>query len=348
MKIQTYSSTIRRREMDAVLTCMVEEKTGPGELNARLVSYAKEFFGFSGAVALRSPALALKYALKAMNIPAGEKIMISALAPDWQYQALLDAGYVPLVLDVDETTLLVTADIVSEGAKQGGRVLILHETSGFLPEFEKIIELGIPFIEDISQSAGAVYNEKKAGSFGVFAILGLEQNDLLTAGGGAVLMAAASRDWSALKGLANDAPSTDCLPDINAALGYVQLKELPRNEAVRREMREMYCRSVLQGKHKCVVQLGENVQNAVYSFPVVLSGSVKDVKAYVGKKDIEIAAAFEDSVSARRNNEECEDESVKSCRKANSIALRCVNFPLYPRLGNTQAAKIAKVLSTLP
>ena len=62
MKIQVYSSTIRRKEMDAVLSCMVEEKTGPGELNSRLVQSVKEFFGLSGAVALRSPSLALKYA----------------------------------------------------------------------------------------------------------------------------------------------------------------------------------------------------------------------------------------------------------------------------------------------
>ena len=34
--IQTFSSTIRRREMDAVLTCMVDEKIGPGEINSRL------------------------------------------------------------------------------------------------------------------------------------------------------------------------------------------------------------------------------------------------------------------------------------------------------------------------
>ena len=68
MKIQVYSSTIRRKEMDAVLSCMVEEKTGPGELNSRLVQSVKEFFGLSGAVALRSPSLALKYALKALGV----------------------------------------------------------------------------------------------------------------------------------------------------------------------------------------------------------------------------------------------------------------------------------------
>ena len=61
--IQTFSSTIRRKEMDAVLTCMVDEKIGPGELNARLIQTAKEFFSCAGAVALRTPSSALKYAV---------------------------------------------------------------------------------------------------------------------------------------------------------------------------------------------------------------------------------------------------------------------------------------------
>ena len=50
--IHTYSSTIRRKEMEAVLTCMVDEKIGPGEMNTRLVQTAKELIGFDGAVAL--------------------------------------------------------------------------------------------------------------------------------------------------------------------------------------------------------------------------------------------------------------------------------------------------------
>ena len=59
MKIQPFSSTIRRREMDAVLTCMVEEKIGPGESNQRLIQLCKEYFNVDGAVAVRSPAIAL-------------------------------------------------------------------------------------------------------------------------------------------------------------------------------------------------------------------------------------------------------------------------------------------------
>ena len=44
MEIPLYSSTIRRREMDAVLTCMVSEKIGPGEINRKFSQAAKEFF----------------------------------------------------------------------------------------------------------------------------------------------------------------------------------------------------------------------------------------------------------------------------------------------------------------
>ena len=73
--IQTYSPTIRRKEMEAVLTCMVDEKIGPGELNVRLIQTIKELTGCDGAVALRSPALALQYALQASAVPAGSGIM---------------------------------------------------------------------------------------------------------------------------------------------------------------------------------------------------------------------------------------------------------------------------------
>ena len=214
--IQTYSTTIRRKEMDAVLTCMVDEKIGPGELNARLIQTVKEFTKCDGAVALRSPAIALKYALQALDLEKGGKIMISALAPAWQYHTVESLGYEPLVLDVEEATGLVTAEIVSKGMQEGGKLLILHETEGILPDFEGIMALGIPVIEDISQSAGAsvpvltsegvpTEQRKLAGSFGIYTIMGLEERDVLTAGGGAVLMAPGRREWIVLKKYSDEA-----------------------------------------------------------------------------------------------------------------------------------------------
>ena len=153
--IQTYSSTIRRKEMDAVLTCMVDEKIGPGELNARLIQQVKEFFKCDGAVALRSPAVALKYILLSLDFEKASKIMLSALAPAWQYQVVESLGYEPLVLDVSETDGLMPVEEIQKGIQNGGRLLLLHETEGILPDFDSILSLGIPVVEDISQSAGA-------------------------------------------------------------------------------------------------------------------------------------------------------------------------------------------------
>ena len=67
--------------MDAVLTCMVDEKIGPGEMNARFIQSVKEFFKCDGAVAVRSPSIALKYAMKALGAERGTVVMISAAAP---------------------------------------------------------------------------------------------------------------------------------------------------------------------------------------------------------------------------------------------------------------------------
>ena len=350
--IQTYSTTIRRKEMDAVLTCMVDEKIGPGELNARLIQQVKEFFKCDGAVALRSPAVALGYVLRALDLEKESKVMISALAPAWQYQVLESLGYVPLVLDVEEADGQVSAQTVQNAIQQGGRLLILHETEGILPDLQAILALGVPVIEDISQSAGAsvpvladdgtpTQDRKKAGLFGLYTILGLEEKDVITAGGGAVLMAPGRREWIVLKKYTDEAPLTDLLPDINSALAWVQLKEFNRNEAVRSEIFNMYQHSCMIGRHKTFARDMEG-GSTMCSFPLILNSAFKDVKTYTGKKDIEIQLAFAGSVIALK------DELSSTCIHAKSLLLRTAHFPLYPRLTHVQTAKIVKVLGTLP
>ncbi len=361
--IQTFSSTIRRKEMDAVLTCMVDEKLGPGELNAKLIQTVKEFTGCDGAVAFRSPAIAFSYIAKALDLAAGESVMVSALAPAWHYTAIKNLGFNPLVLDVNEEDGLVTAESVQEGVKNGGRILLLHETMGILPNLEEILAIGVPVIEDISHSFGAVLPEnrdeeveqsqpvqntqknvlpKKAGMAGLYSILGLEANDTVTAGGGAILITPKRREWIVLKKFTDEAPETDILPDMNSALGFIQMKEFNRNEEIRKSLYAIFQKSLQSGKNKTFARV-DGEFSTVWSFPVVLNGSFKDAKQYASRKEIEIRPAYEHSVISVLG----EDEQSKYIH-AKSLFLRCVLFPLYPRLGSESATKIAKVLGTLP
>jgi len=318
---------------------------------------------------LRTPAAALKYALKALSLEAGSGVMLSALAPLWQYAVVEELGFKPVVLDVQTESAQITAEIVSQGIQNGGRALVLRESLGILPDFEGILALGIPVIEDISQSAGGLVPEaaqgeeaakaapsseeegdavktevkgKKAGSFGIYAICSLEEQDVITAGGGALLMAAGRRDWPVLKSLAEGIPSIEMLPDINAALATVQIKEFARNEAKRKEIYALYNRSIMSGKNKGFVRDVE-LNSTIWSFPIALNSGFKDVKAYAQKKDIEVRLAFEDSIIAAK-----EEELGAACKNAKALALRSAVFPLYPRLNRSQIEKISKVLVTLP
>jgi len=341
--------------MDAVLTCMVEEKIGPGEMNQKLIKLVCETFQVSGAAAFRSPAIALSYALNALDLEEGAQVIISALAPSWQYVELIRKKYRPLVIDVRQENALVTAEAIEEAVKNGGRTVILHETLGFLPGIEEILSLGIPVIEDISQSAGATIPapegtertpaeaaRARAGLYGVFAILSLEERDVVTAGGGAVVMAGSRRDWIPLKKYTDEAPLTDLLPDLNAALAWVELREFNKNEEKRKEIFTLFQRACMSGRHTMLVRDFDGA-STMCTFPLVLSSAYKDVKQYTDRKGIEIARAFERSVIALR------DEALSpSCIRAKSLSLRCVLFPLYPRLTHSETAQIVKVLGTLP
>ena len=155
-------------------------------------------------------------------------------------------------------------------------------------------------------------------------------------------MAAGRREWTVLKNYTDNAVRTDILPDINSALALVQLKEFNRNEQARKTLFALFSRALMSGKNKTFSRFNDE-GSTVWSFPVVLNGSFKDVKQYAGRKDIEIQSAYADSVISHLD--ELEAQNLKTAKALN---LRTVLFPLYPRLGSESAAKIAKVLGTLP
>ena len=355
MKIEIYSPTIRRKEMDAVLTAMVEDRIGPGEQARFLVQTAREKIKFDYCLALRSPAIALYLALKSLNIERGKGVLISALSPLYYTRVIEDMGLIPHYCDVLPSTACLSRETIEKalGLKSEGpansiepRCIVLHHTLGYLPDGKAIAELGFPVIEDCSQSYGSAMAAdtdpvEKAGPVnnGVFTILGLEERDMLTSGGGALLYSMNRRDAAALRGL-GDLPPEYGLPDMNAALAVVQFREAAKNLLKRREIATLYSQSAMRIRHKRLVQQDGEYNN--YAFPLVLETGMNDVKAYARKKEVAVENAFENTLAGSGV------VSPDTCPEAYSLSLRTVLFPLYPRLGMTNAGKVAKLILTLP
>jgi len=386
MKIEIYSPTIRRKEMDSVLTAMVEEKIGPGERGRLLIQTAKEQLHFDYALALRSPAVALFTALKALkpistgtqdnpsdgqdNSAEGQAAckaaVISALSPRYYLQVLQDLNITPLYCDVSYDFPCMSRELIENTiAKkpQGLEVcaIVLHHTLGFTPDAASIAELGVPVIEDISQSYGSWLKplnkkdrqqedapssptgkpdkEEPAVKFsGVFCILGLEERDMLTSGGGALLFAMNRKEGMLLRGFAGLADEY-FLPDINSALAIVQFKELHRNITRRHEIAQVYIQASLRTRHKRFIPINDG-EYCNYSFSLVLETGLKDVTAYARKKEIEIENAFENTIAGSVH---CDN-----CPVSSSLVMRTVLFPMYPRLRSQDVERVSRLIMTLP
>jgi len=372
MKIEIYSPTIRRKEMDAVLTAMVEEKIGPGERSRLLIQTAKEQIKFDYALALRSPAVALHIALKALNVQQGQGVIISALSPRYYLQVLHDLQLLPLYCDVTydfpcmcreliENVITKKPPDVNIGAA------VVHHTLGYVPDSAAIAELGIPVIEDMSQSCGFwlknekdeaakdnpdnnkvksnIPNSSLSASHSSFPaphsslyIVGLEERDMLTSGGGAVVFAMNRKDSAGLRGFSGIA-NEYCLPDINAALAVVQFKEMQRNSERRRDISEVFLKASLRTRHKRFIPVNES-EYCNYSFSLILETGLKDVIAYAKKKEIEVENAFENTIAGAG--------LADNCPVSNSLAMRTVLFPMYPRLRSSDVDRISRLIMTLP
>ena len=396
MKIEVYSPTIRRKEMDAVLTAMVEDRIGPGEGARLLVSTAKEYLRFDYALCVRSPAIALELALKALNPHKGQSVAISALSPRYYTRVIEDLGLSPLYCDVSLTFPCMSRETIEQALQRRMNRLpdsppepqsppdpqsttepqsppdpqlptdlqstpdsvlciVLHHTLGYTPDLASISELGLPVIEDVSQSfygfsggkTDAVKPETEAPkelTHGLFTILGMEERDMLTAGGGALLYANNRKDSAALRNY-GDLPGEYCMPDINAALAIVQFKEARRNAEKRAVIAQAFIQSSLRTRHKRFVQ-AEETEYSNFAFPLVLETGLKDVLAYARKKEIILESAFDNTIAGISAGVHAGD--VLGCPASYSLSLRTVLFPLYPRLRSSEIERVAKLIVTIP
>jgi dTDP-4-amino-4,6-dideoxygalactose transaminase len=343
MKIEVYSPTIRRKEMDAVLTAMVEDRIGPGEQGRGLVQTAKDYLAFDYCLSLRSPAIALYFALKSLGLEEGRGVILSALSPRYYLQVIEELRLKPVYCDVSAASPCMGPQTVADamGRDPGNsRCILAHHTLGYIPDMPAIAELGLPVIEDCSLSFGSRLGEAPPGSFGVFALLGLEERDMLTAGGGALLYAAKHRDASVLRAL-GELPPEYCLPNMNAAMAAVQFKESARNLEKRKDIAQAYLQASLRCRHRRFIQ-SDGLEYNNYAFPLILETGMKDVKAYAKRKEIAVESAFEASLMG------CGLVPRALCPEAYSLSLRTVLFPLYPRLGASASGKVAKLIGTLP
>ncbi|MBN1685807.1 MAG: DegT/DnrJ/EryC1/StrS aminotransferase family protein [Spirochaetales bacterium] len=327
--------------MGAVLESLVDDRLGPGPVSQELIRRCADYTGTSGGIAFREYRRAVEVMFDAMELDAGSTIVVSPLAPRVYHEVIATRGFRALYADVDANTGCISKASVAALVESGAAACLADSPAGFVPDLNALADLEIPLIEDISTNLGGNCLGRKCGSYGRFSIISLEERNIITAGGGAVVLARTKRDLGTLKKAAEKFDETYLLPDLNAALAEIQLKNIEDFITRRRDIAAVYTRSLARGKHRTFMQNGDS-ENVFFTFPVVLKNGVNDALKYARGKRIMAEKAFGDNIDFWTT------ETMKTCPAAHALFLRCVYFPLYPLLTREQIEQVARVLSTLP
>ncbi len=342
MAVPIYRPTVKRRDMGSVLSCIVSDHIGPGEIARDLVSRLSHELAAAGGVTVQHPYLALTLAFEALGLVAGDGVIFSALCPTLSVRAARDRGLVPLLADVDPESGSLDPREIERLAAGRPKAVVVHHTLGVIADTGALKGYGIPVVEDVSQGLGGKTGEVPCGGAADICMLSLAPEDIITCGGGAAVLARARPLSAQIKRLAEQSPLYSPLSDMNAALGISQVQALDRFVSARREAAAAFTQARLKSRHKTLFPRGEGVEPVLSSVPVVLQGSMKEVRQYALKKGVETLPAFAEAAVSR-------DEAAEApCPNARSLMHRCLLFPLYPTLSRKDAEAVCKVLATLP
>jgi len=341
MALPVFRPTVKRKDMGSVLSCIVSDKIGPGEISRELVSRACHLLGHAGGISLPNLYLALSVSLDALGLATGDAVIIPALAPALWLRVLADRGMVPLVADVEPDSTSMDAAAVAALVQKGAKAILVPHTLGIVPDSEALRAHGLPILEDVSQGLGGKVGETLTGSLADVCLIALDPEHIVTCGGGALVLARGRQAAATLRHIQEGSPLHSQLSDMNAALGIAQFNALESFVLARREIAAAYGQSLMKSRHRPLLQKLD-AENVFSSFPVALSDGMKEVRQYALKKSVDTAPAFADSIAA------LEDSPAATCVNARSLTLRCLLFPLYPMMGKRDVEAVCKVLSTMP
>lgn len=152
--------------------------------------FEKEFASFSGtkyAVALANGTVALDVALKALQIGAGDDVIVTSRTFLASASSIVTAGANPIFADVELDSQNISRQTIEAVLTPNTKAIICVHLAGWMCDMDPIMQLAaeksLYVIEDCAQAHGAKYKGKPAGSIGHIAAWSFCQDKIMTTGG---------------------------------------------------------------------------------------------------------------------------------------------------------------------
>lgn len=145
------------------------------------------------ALAVSSGTAALKVAMAALGIGAGDEVITQGFTFVATWEAILDAGAVPVFAEIDETLNMVPADMEKKITPRTKAIIPVHML-GAQARIEEITAIAkrhkLKVIEDTAQAAGGKIGTKCLGTFGEMGTFSFDPVKTITTGEGGMVLTA--------------------------------------------------------------------------------------------------------------------------------------------------------------
>lgn len=240
--------------------------TGP-----ECAAFEDEFAAYVGsehAVTVSSCTAAIELSLRGLHLPEGARVVVPAITFCGAVEAVLHAGLVPVLADVDPDTAEMTPETCARAAHEAGGVqalLVLHYAGSPAPVTDLAVSAGVPLtsvVEDAAHALGTWVEDRQVGSLSRATCFSFYATKNLPIGEGGMITTddPELNDWlrsARLHGMSKDAwrryqpggawrysveePGLKAnLSDVHAAIGRVQLRSLDAWQGRRRQIAARY------------------------------------------------------------------------------------------------------------
>lgn len=152
--------------------------------------FEKEFAAYTDsnyAIALANGTLALDLALQALEIKAGDEVIVTSRTFIASISSIINAGATPIFADVELENQNISAATISAVLTKKTKAIICVHLAGWPCEMDDIMTLAernkLYVIEDCAQAHGTKYKGRSVGSIGHMGAWSFCQDKIMTTGG---------------------------------------------------------------------------------------------------------------------------------------------------------------------
>jgi dTDP-4-amino-4,6-dideoxygalactose transaminase len=200
-----------------------------------------EFAGVKHAIAVNTGTAALHASIMAAGVKVGDEVILPSFTFVATAEAVLLAGGKPVFTDIDPETFTLSSEGIERAITKKTKAVIPVDLYGLPADIKPISEVAakhsLPIIEDCAQSHGATYEGKPAGALADLACWSLYAAKNIGTGEGGVVTTDDDELAETVRMVRTHGEKEKYqslmlgtnyrMPEIQAAIGVVQLKRLP-------------------------------------------------------------------------------------------------------------------------